>query len=244
MSLEHADLCRLIDGEAAEILRLLAVGDRGEVLATAVRSCPGWTARDLVGHLGAVHRWATEVVRTRSRASMPDPPYDDADLAPWFADGAHALTETLRATEPDDGCWSFALPHTVGFWSRRQLHETMVHRWDLADALDRPAPLEAELAADGVDETVTALFPRQVRLGRQPPLTDTVALADAATGQRWVLAGDGAGAAEEAPDATVTAAAGDLLLLVWRRRTVDDVAATVTGDGAAARRVLAAQLTP
>ena len=237
MTPDHAELCRLIDAEAAEVARLLATAD----LDAAVPSCPGWAVRDLVGHLGDVHRWATEVVRTRADSDLPPPPYDDSTLAPWFAGGALALTDALRAAEPGDACWTFAPPHSVAFWSRRQLQETMVHRWDLANALSAPAPLDPRLASDGVDEAVTMLFPRQVRLGRQAPLSDTLALVDEVDGRRWLMTGDGTGSDVPA-DATVTASAPDLLLLVWRRRPLDGLA--VDGDEAAARRVLAARLTP
>ena len=43
------------------ILAVLAHAD----LAEPVSGCPGWTLRNLVEHLGSVHRWATEIVRTR-----------------------------------------------------------------------------------------------------------------------------------------------------------------------------------
>jgi uncharacterized protein (TIGR03083 family) len=202
--------------------------------------------RDLVEHLGCVHRWAAGIVRTRERAEGDGPAavYDDGGLAPWFAEGAAALTATLLATDPTDSCWTLARPHTVGFWSRRQAHETTVHRVDLADALGAAAPLDPALAADGVDEAVTMFFPRQVRLGREQPLSDSLALVDEATGRRWLLAGDGTGAQDETVDASLTAPAADLLLLIWRRRSIDDTSATVSGDAGAVRRVLSADLTP
>jgi uncharacterized protein (TIGR03083 family) len=242
MPLDHAACCRHIDEEAAEVQRLLD-GARPEVLAAAVPACPGWTVRDLVGHLGGIHRWATGIVRTRERGDVPDPPDDDAALGPWFAEGAAALTAALREADPAADCWALARPGTVGFWSRRQAHETAVHRVDLADALGVPAPLDPGLAADGVDEVATMFFPRQVRLGREAPLTDALALVDR-DGGRWLLAGDGTGGVGSAPQATVSGAAGDLLLLLWKRRRLDDLDVGVTGDLAGALRVLGARLTP
>ncbi|MDQ1666801.1 MAG: hypothetical protein QOH75_2832 [Actinomycetota bacterium] len=245
MSLKHTELVDLVGAEAAVITGLLAGADP----ARTVPSCPGWEVRDLIGHLGSVHRWATEIVRTGGAADMPEPPQDD-ELASWFSAGAGALTATLAAADPAASCWSFAGPHTVGFWSRRQLHETMVHRWDLEQALGHEGTyggagsLDNRLAADGVDEVVTMFFPRQVRLGRQAPLTDTVALLDASTGRRWQLSGDGTGDESRDPDATVSGDPGDLLLVLWKRRDLADTALQVDGDQAAVQRVLGARLTP
>jgi len=71
------------------------------------------------------------------------------------------------------------------------LADADLHRWDLATAIGQPADLDPGLANDGIDEGGTMFFPRQVRLGRQPPLTDTVAVVDAGSDRRWVLEGDG-----------------------------------------------------
>ncbi|MDQ1628357.1 MAG: hypothetical protein QOI54_2101 [Actinomycetota bacterium] len=240
MCLDHTELVHLGSDEAALVSRLLADAP----LDRPVPSCPGWLVRDLVGHLGSVHRWATEVVRTGGVARPPEPPSEDAQLAPWFAQGAAGLTTTLAGADPSAGCWTFAPPHRVGFWSRRQLHETTVHRWDLEAALGRDSGLDPRLAADGIDEVVTMFFPRQVRLGREAPLTDVLALVDNATGRRWVLAGDGTTDVDGTPDATVTGDAADLLLLLWQRHSLDDGAVGADGSREAAERVLSARLTP
>ena len=87
-------------------------------------------------------------------------------------------------------------------------------------------------------------FPRQVRLGRQPALTDTLALVSTATARAWTLAGDGRSAPSGVPDATVSAPAATLDLLLWHRTDVGDPAITVTGDARVARTVLASALTP
>lgn len=40
--------------------RIDALRREGRLLVdAAVRTCPGWVVRDLVRHLGGVHRWAT-----------------------------------------------------------------------------------------------------------------------------------------------------------------------------------------
>jgi Mycothiol maleylpyruvate isomerase N-terminal domain len=52
---EHI-ICLRSEGE------LLARAAESVPLDTPVPSCPGWRARDLLAHLGFVHRWATGYV--------------------------------------------------------------------------------------------------------------------------------------------------------------------------------------
>jgi uncharacterized protein (TIGR03083 family) len=182
----HPAFVAALRQEAAEVSALLAVAD----LAAPVGSCPGWQVRDLVEHLGGVQRWATEVVRTRERSPFPDTTPGE-DVQGWFDDGAAALVRTLSAAEPSRACWTMAAPREVGFWSRRQAHEAMIHRWDLATAIGARVDLEPSLAVDGIDEVMDMFFPRQIALQRASPLTDAIALADPASDRRWVLEGDG-----------------------------------------------------
>ena len=85
-------------------------------------------------------------------------------------DGAEALVRELAAAEPSRTCWTLAPPGDIRFWSRRQAHETMIHRWDLATAIGARADLDPALAVDGIDEAVTMFFPRQIALS--DPATD------------------------------------------------------------------------
>ncbi len=43
---------------------VLAATARDGSLDAAVPGCPGWDVNRLLGHLGRVHRWATEACRT------------------------------------------------------------------------------------------------------------------------------------------------------------------------------------
>jgi uncharacterized protein (TIGR03083 family) len=239
--LTHLDFVDALRREAAELGALFAPAE----LSTPVPPCPGWTIRDLVEHLGGVQRWTTEVVRTGEPAAWADAHVGD-DLAQWFDDGAARLASTLAETDPGRACWTMAAPHEVVFWSRRQAHEAMIHRWDLAVAVGARADLDPALALDGIDEAISTFFPRQVRLARQPPLTDAIAIVDAVSGRRWVLAGDGSSTDHDSPavDATVSGDAGELVLLLWQRTQLAGSTAEVTGDRDAASRVLSAQLTP
>ena len=237
----HPDFVAALGHEADQVSALLAAAD----LTAPVGSCPGWQVRDLVEHLGGVHRWTTEIVRSGERSPFPDTSPGD-DLRRWFDAGADVLVRTLSAADPSRACWTMAPPHEVAFWSRRQAHEAMIHRWDLANAIGAPADLDPALAVDGIDEVVTMFFPRQIALEREVPLTDAVALVDPTADRRWVLEGDGTATNHDSADvaATVTGDAVQLLLLVWQRVDVADSPVHVEGDVDAARRVLGAQLTP
>jgi uncharacterized protein (TIGR03083 family) len=240
-TLTHLGYVDALRQEVGQMSALLAAAD----LAAPVRSCPGWQVRDLVEHLGGVHRWATEIVRTGERTRFPDSPGAD-DILGWFDDGAENLAGTLAETDPTRACWTMAPPDEVAFWSRRQAQEAMIHRWDLATAIGQAADLNPVLAIDGIDEVVFMLFPRQIKLGREAALTAAVAIIETGSGRRWVLAGDGTASNHDATDvdATISGDVGELLLLLWQRLDLADSAADVDGDLGAARRVLGAQLTP
>jgi uncharacterized protein (TIGR03083 family) len=237
----HLDFVEVLRNEAREMSALLAAAD----LAAPVPSCPGWRVRDLVEHLGGVHRWTTEIVRTGQRAQFPDSPASD-DPQGWFDAGAKVLASTLAEADPTRACWTMGPPRKIAFWSRRQAHEAQIHRWDLATALGAPADLDQVLATDGIDEVVVMFFPRQIALAREEPLTDAVAVVEVESGRRWVLAGDGTTTDQESTDvdATVSGDAAQLLLLLWQRVDLADSAVHVDGNANAARRVLGAQLTP
>jgi uncharacterized protein (TIGR03083 family) len=234
-----APLLAHLDRARADFAAVLADGD----LAAPVPGCAPWTLLDLAHHLGGVHRWAAGAVTGERVDKEADGPRDRAALVAWFTAGADALAATLAATDPATPCWTIAPPAVAGFWVRRQAHETALHAADAAMSQGAPADLPADLALDGVDEVVGTMFPRQVRLGRIPPLAVPLAL-EADEGGRWVLAGDGTGAPPASAPATVAGPAAVLQLLLWQRTTPADPRLVTTGDPAAARTVLAAALTP
>lgn len=212
-----------------------------DVLATApldapVAPCPGWTLRDLVLHLGGVHRWATAIVASGDRQAAADEPVDDADLAPWFRDGADRLLDVLASADPTAPCWSFTSDRTAGFWLRRQALETVVHRWDAQRAVGEPDPIDPELAVDGIAEVVDLLLPRQLALGRAEPLPCAVQLC-ALEGGSWRVG-------EGTPVAELHGPAELLLLALWHRADPGDPRLHVTGDRAAAAELLRRPLAP
>jgi uncharacterized protein (TIGR03083 family) len=199
-----------------------------------VPSCPGWRLRDLAHHLGNVHAWAERATRQPTPPEEPtEAPQGRDDLIAWYAGAAASLLERLRTADPDEPCWHFgAKPRTVGWWVRRQAHETAVHLWDAQAALGHAPPLEPGFAADGVAEVLDVFVPRQVRMERIAPLTASVRLVATDADLHRSL-GDGE------PVATLTGTASDLLLLLWGRVPADRL--EVTGDPSP---VLSARLVP
>ncbi len=198
----------------------------------AVPSCPGWVARDLIRHMGGVHRWATSYVaeaRTEVRPGGLDEvvgrwPEDD-ELADWFEAGCAALVAALESAPADLQCWTFLpAPSPLAMWSRRQAHETAIHRVDTELAAGRAladvAPFTPAFAADGVDELLTCFVPRRsTGLRAEAPATLGVRCVD--DDGAWVLTigPDGVTTSVGAGDAvcTVRGAAGDLYLALWNR---------------------------
>lgn len=199
---------------------VLAIVERGD-LSSPVAACPGWTLRQLVEHLGGVHRWATAIVRSGQAQQLGEGPL--GDLWPWFAEGADGLLTALSGVDPAAPCWSFTSERTYGFWVRRQALETAVHRWDTERAVGEPGRIDPSLAADGVAEVVELLAPRQVRLERIPPLTAALELQAVDTGGRWVLG-------EGPVSGSVTGPAELLLLLLWHRVDPGDPRVGVEGS--------------
>jgi uncharacterized protein (TIGR03083 family) len=210
-------------------------------LTVPVPWVPAWTAHDLVAHLGAVHRWATEILRAGSTARPGPagrftPPHDD--LGGWYAVGLTELVATLRTVDPDAPAWhmSPAASHTARDWSRRQAHEHVVHRLDLEVAAGVPhAPVDPVLAADGVDELLVIVLPRWQHT---PPLTTgrarvTVTAVDVA--RSWLVeVADGTVRTTEEDgdrpgDTHLSGTAEQLLRRLWGR----PAEVTVTGDPAA-----------
>jgi hypothetical protein len=87
-------------------------------------------------------------------------------------------------------------------------------------------------------------FPRQIHLGRIPPLARSLAVAPDETTTRWVLTGDGSADGDVVPEAALGGPAGVLYLLLWGRVPLEDPRVRVEGDAEAAAAVLAARVTP
>jgi uncharacterized protein (TIGR03083 family) len=153
--LDHAWFCEAASAEIA--LMAAAVSDVSDT-AAEVATCPGWTVADLAAHIGGIHRWVTAIVASQAPSRLPFPevaPESSSadDLAEWLTAGAGPLLESLRAAGPVTAVWTWGPGRTSGWWARRMVHETAVHRADAELAAGIAAPvIDPVVAADGIDE--------------------------------------------------------------------------------------------
>ena len=215
---------RYIEAISRDSYALAAAAERAP--AAEVDSCPGWDALDLVLHTGVFHRFWNEVVGRRLESYEDAKDAFRADAAPqrdgaveWFRAGAEQLVETLTAADPDATVWTWAEQKDVAYVCRRMAQETSVHRWDAESAAGEPAPIEAELAIDGVDELFDIWMPAQEQPFGHPG--ESIHLHQTDGAGEWVLFCRPEGISVERSHAkgsvAVKAPASDLLLLLWRR---------------------------
>ncbi|AEE46486.1 maleylpyruvate isomerase family mycothiol-dependent enzyme [Cellulomonas fimi] len=227
-SLDHLTL---LAGLQDDFLATIPAVDPG----TRVPWCGRWRVRDLVVHLARIHHWAAGQASRRRETPLGRGPFELVEL---YGTCAAELRDTLVTLGPDAPASTLLGPGPASFWHRRQVHETLVHLWDLRTAGGLPLDVAPAVWADTVDEVVTVMQPRQERLGRMEPLPAPVALRADDAGRSWSLGGDGT------PSVAVHGRAEDLALLLWGRRTADADGITVDGDRAALDDALGRRLTP
>jgi uncharacterized protein (TIGR03083 family) len=199
-----------------------------------VPACPEWKLRDLVQHTGQVHRWATRIVQTGERQRWSDVeldlPASDGGLATWLAKGGDALIAALAAVDPETQVWTFAGEASVGWWSRRMLHETVIHRIDAQQAMGEMLGfIDPEIAFDGIVELLDSLIPATGGADKVRALNrvgDSLHLHALDGPAEWTitLTEDGYSWASEHTKATVAVRAylQELLLLLWGRRKLHE----------------------
>lgn len=202
-----------------------------------VPTCPEWRMRDLVGHMGAVHRWAAGFVAGATEPKALEGFPADEYLSEWFREGHRALVEGLTTAPADRECWTFlAAPSPIAFWARRQAHETAMHRVDAESALGLGpfASIGRELALDGIDELVSGFHTRaNSRVRSDTPCTLRIRAVDGPQGGDWLLR-----LSQEPPevdrtatgtaDCTVSGPAEALYLALWNRSGYEEL--EVSGD--------------
>ncbi|MFC4906818.1 maleylpyruvate isomerase family mycothiol-dependent enzyme [Actinomadura gamaensis] len=239
----HERYCDETERQIAAFTAALAGAD----LDAPVPTCPGWSVRDLLRHLGTTHRWAEGLVRTvAERPRSPrhyagEPPQADGEQVPWFAEGGGALVRTLRAADPDAEMWSWGDDQHARFWSRRMVYETAVHRADLCFTLGLGYELDAGAAVDGMDEMLVNLpyaAPFAPNVENLRGDGETLAFTADDTGDRWTVELDkdrfgwrrSTASDDVHADAAVRARACDLYLFLWGRRRIDDPGVATAGD--------------
>jgi uncharacterized protein (TIGR03083 family) len=218
--------------------------------ALGVPSCPQWSVRDLLEHLGGVHTWARTVI-AGGNPKDAKPPLK-GDPIEWYDEQATQMLAAMRDVSPDQPCWTFRQDERrAGFWFRRQAHETEMHLLDLAMAAGVSDDYLPALAADAITETFDVMLPR---LSRDKPVAVSAPILLNATdvGTSWLLRPSelpatldySIGAGAESADAAVhvSAPAAALLTGLWRRTPYEQW--QVDGDRAVLDRLMSANVTP
>ncbi len=182
-----------LDRESRRFAELLAGVDP----AMPVPTCPDWTAADLVWHLTEV-QWfwgsiaggrileAAEV--ERADGDKPVRPEDYQELLALFGTSRERLAAAIADGPDDTPLWSWAEEQTLGFTRRRQAHEALIHRVDAELTAGIPVqPLDAVLAADGVDEVLTVMWSGVPKWANFTPSDNVIALETLDTGHAWLV---------------------------------------------------------
>lgn len=137
-----------------EVDRALEVTDD---LDAPVPACPGWTARDLLEHVGLVFRHKVESIRSASEPPWPLSGMDTSDVRRLVTEETATLLAELQQRGPREirHTW-FPDDRSNGFWFRRMALEATVHRVDAEQAAGGSVTrIEDEVALDGIDEFLT-----------------------------------------------------------------------------------------
>jgi uncharacterized protein (TIGR03083 family) len=213
----------------------------GVDLAATVPTCPEWTVRELVHHVGRAFYWSAANVTSGADTMVPFDDVTDGVLpadhhADWLRSGAERLVTAVTEVGPETSVWSWAQDKRSIFWLRRITHETVVHRADAAAAAGRDFDVPLDVAVDAVTEWLEILT-QPAAIMFAPGLGGTgqtlhFHATDVTDGGEWLIrrTPDGPTLAYEhvKADVAVRAPAGDLLLALTGRKPLDAV--EVIGD--------------
>src|SRR5262245_1493080 len=243
-------LCAGLRAATATLADLVSQNDQD----MRIPACPDWSLRQLATHVGRAHRWAGEIVSTRSAEfiefrSVPDgksPPGADGQ-ASWLTAGVSRLIDAATAAG-DDLVWAFTTLAPASFWARRMAQETLVHLADVQLAVGDVADIPPDLAADAIDEWLTVMS--RLNAGGN----DLASVMPAGTAMRVRVTGSGAAGewlvrhlsegvqvhrAPGSSDVTVSGPASDVLLALMRRIPITTPSVQVSGDASLLDRWLA-----
>lgn len=176
----------------------------GEDPQRPVAQYPGWTLADLAAHTAAIHARTVLLCRDLPQERIPAPRLPEGrDPVAWYEETLEDLLAALTEADPEAPVWGFGAITTLGFWERRMVVETGVHRWDAEQATGREETLTDHVARSGLDELPFLWL---------PAMGDVRTLEVEATDleQTWLY---GVGSPEE----TVTGTASDLFLRLAAR---------------------------
>lgn len=225
------------------------ITERGEGnFDTPVPSCPGLTVEKLLQHTASLYVFWSEALAQNKQPEIDWAAVMAGDVFDANRNGLERFLDTIGARDEDEPTWTWAnlIPGapagTVRFWCRRAAQELAVHRWDVENALGDPAPVDAELAMDGIDEFLFVFGPAtghpqfkgaSERFGgngetfRLDPTDRPETLTFTAHPDRFELT-------DTSPDVTARGTPSHLLLFLWGR--VPTTALDVSGNASLLER--------
>jgi uncharacterized protein (TIGR03083 family) len=128
---------------------------RSGPLDMGVPSCPEWTLTELAHHIGGFTGfWSHVLCEGTGRSNTPFREMPSGPgVADWYEELADLLVAELRITPADTAVWTWVPDRqNAAFVARRCAHELAVHRFDAQLARRATQPIDAALAADGIEE--------------------------------------------------------------------------------------------
>ena len=151
-------------------------------------TCPDWNVGDLLWHVAGVFNFWGQIVEgsllDQAGVVAPTDPEDDEELLPLLRDRTDHLLRVLKVADLDTPIWTWSSIKRVAFVPRRMAQEVAVHRFDGQTAAGSTKPLDATIAADGVDEFFEHMLSDEEEM--QGPI-ETVALEATDTEDRWLV---------------------------------------------------------
>jgi uncharacterized protein (TIGR03083 family) len=219
-----------------------AVRREGEGIAAAagmgldapIPTCAGWDVTTLLAHVAVVYARISRLVSTRATEGPQSAPVlPEGDPLEVFRDLLDTVVAALSESEADTPVWNWApgAPQAAMFWARRMAHESSVHRFDAQAAHGVVQPIDAELAADGIDELIDVVAHRVYTRDNLAGPTGTIRL-QSTDNDSWHLRLEPDGPRRtdviSEPDVIANGTSSALLLAAYGR--VPWMALEVTGD--------------
>ncbi|MHC5903334.1 maleylpyruvate isomerase family mycothiol-dependent enzyme [Streptomyces sp. S6] len=147
--LTHERYCDEIELRVEGLREVVRSGaDPGDVVPT----CPEWSLRELLWHVGGELRWVAVQVRDRVQEFRPIEKVSGEPLDAWLGESGDLVVGALREAGPEARVWAWTERQDTGFWARRMAHELTVHSADAAFTAGVPYEVAPEMAADAIDE--------------------------------------------------------------------------------------------
>jgi uncharacterized protein (TIGR03083 family) len=225
----YSELVTAVRREGEGILTAAGMG-----LDAAVPACDGWDVAGLVQHVAKVYANVAKIVSTRAtEAPGARPEIPDGEPVAVLSRLLDELVAALSGCDAEAPIWNWSAdaPPVGLFWARRMAHESSVHRYDAQASHGVVQPIDADLAADGLDELVDVVIARIFSRDQVAGPTGSVALRSSDDGV-WRLQLEPSGVRRldvlNEPDVTVSGTSSALLLAAYSR--VPWSSLEVTGD--------------